>query len=95
MFAVWLIYEQVCIAACDCGRVDIAEVSVVIALFMTPLSRFIALVVLLQEATDALRKQFPKSSRVRKLFGFRNEACGKYVIYSGYVVFTVIIYHCN
>ena len=25
--AVWLINEQVCIAACDCGRIDLAQVS--------------------------------------------------------------------
>ncbi len=25
----WMIYEQVCIAACDCGRLDIAQVSII------------------------------------------------------------------
>ena len=25
-FAVWLINEQVCMAACDCGRIDLAQV---------------------------------------------------------------------
>ena len=27
---VWLIYEQVCIASCDCCRPDIGEVSIMI-----------------------------------------------------------------
>ena len=25
--AAWQIYEQVCVAACDCGRLDVAKVS--------------------------------------------------------------------
>jgi hypothetical protein len=26
LFLVWVIYEQVCVAACDCGHIDIAKV---------------------------------------------------------------------
>uniref|UniRef100_A0A8D3DZA5 ER membrane protein complex subunit 2 n=1 Tax=Scophthalmus maximus TaxID=52904 RepID=A0A8D3DZA5_SCOMX len=74
---IWIIYEQVMIAALDCSRDDLALVS----LAETFQGRWFVLEnprVSVETCLQELRKQFPDSHRVKRLSGMRLEALERY-----------------